>query len=145
MSAAPMPNRLVTIFTSLGCETSLGMGGLPFSKSLPAIAIEDARDQIRLQLVMEVIIDLNGGRPAAGPDALDFFKRKDASRRNALVPDAQLLLETLVDIVAATQHATDVGAHLHVVSACRFETEHGVVAGHIADIEFGDADRSEEH
>ncbi len=62
------------------------------------------------------------------------------SARDALVADAQLLLEALVDLVAAAQHATDVGADLHVVFARRLEAQHGVVAGHVAHFELGDAD-----
>ena len=43
-------------------------------------------------------------------------------------------------IVGAAQHATDIGADLDVVSAGGLEAQHGVVGGHVADFEFGDAD-----
>ena len=92
------------------------------------------------QLVVEVVVHLDGRSPAACADALDLFKRKDAVGGDALVSDAKLFLEALVDFVSAAQHATDVGADLHVVFAGRLEAQHRVVGGHVAHFEFGDAD-----
>ena len=89
---------------------------------------------------MEVVVDLDGRRPAAGADALDLFEREEAVGRDALVADAELVLEALEDLVAAAQHAADVGADLHVVLAGRLEAQHGVVGGHVAHVELGDAD-----
>ena len=80
------------------------------------------------------------GRPAAGADALDFFEREEAVGRDALVADAELFLKALVDVIGAAQHATDVGADLHVVFAGRLEAQHGVVGGDVAHFEFRDAD-----
>src|SRR5580704_14703120 len=40
------------------------------------------------------------------------------------------------DLVAAAEHARDVGADLHVVLACGFGAEHGVVAEDVAYVEF---------
>ena len=55
--------------------------------------------------------------------------------------DPQLLLKPLIlEVVGAAEHATDICADLHVVLAGRLEAEHGVVAGHVANIEGRDAD-----
>ena len=48
--------------------------------------------------------------------------------------------ETVEDVVAAAQHAADVGADLDVVFADGLEMQHGVVTGDIAHVELGDAD-----
>src|ERR1017187_4928636 len=135
MFAAPSPKRRETILTSSGCETSLGIVRLRCFLDPATIAVEDSGHQFRCQLVKKVVIDLDGGRPAAGSDALHFLKRKNAVRCHAFMPDAKLFLEPLVDIVGSEQHATDVGADLDIEFACRLEAEHGVVRGHIADVE----------
>ena len=73
------------------------MGAFLFGPA--AIAAQNAGHQVGFQLVVEVVIHLDGRRPAAGADALDFFKREEAVGRHALGTDAQLLLESLVDVV----------------------------------------------
>ena len=93
-----------------------------------------------LELVVEVVVDLDGGRPAAGADALHFFERKEAVGGDAIGTDAELFAEALVDVVGSAQHATDVGADLDVEFAGRLEAEHGVVGGDVAHFELGDAD-----
>src|ERR1035438_958630 len=123
MSAAPLPNRPVTIFTSSRCETSLGMGGRPFRRCLSAIFGQKVRDVFRVQFVVKCVIYLDGRCPGARPDALDFLQRKDAVRRNALVPDSEFLLEAFENVVGSTQHATDVCADLHVEFAHGFEKQ----------------------
>ncbi len=107
---------------------------------LVPIPVENFGHALRCQIIVKVVVHLDGRSPAAGADAFYFFEREDAVGGHALVPDAKLFLEFLVDLVSATQHATDIGADLHVEFACRFEAQHRVVGGHIADIEFGDAD-----
>ena len=77
---------------------------------------------------MEVVVDLHGGSPAAGADALDFFEREDAVRGDSFVADAELRLAVVENLVAAAQHAGDVGADLHVVFAGGLGAQHGVVA-----------------
>src|SRR6266567_2615866 len=143
MSAAPWPKRFVTILTSSGCDTSLGMGGSPFSAgiglNLSAIAVENTRNTLRRQVIVEVVIHLDGRGPAARPDAFHLFQGEDAVRGNALVADAQLFLEALVEVIGAAQHATDIGADLDIEFACGLETQHGVVTGHIAHFELGKA------
>ena len=72
----------------------------PSLQALPsAIAGQNAGHAVGRQIVMEVVVDLNRRRPAAGADALDFFEREDAVGRHALVADAQLFLEALVNVV----------------------------------------------
>ena len=86
------------------------------------------------------VVHLDGRSPAARADAFHLFEREDAVRGDAFVPDAELFLEALIHIVGAAQHATDVGADLHVEFARRLEAQHRVVGSHVAHIEFGDAD-----
>ncbi len=46
------------------------------------------------EVVVEVVVDLHGGSPAAGADALDLFERKDAVRRDvSLCPMPSLCLQ----------------------------------------------------
>src|SRR5260370_24852673 len=136
MLAAPWPKRRVTIFTSSGWETSLGIFLLVLD-SRPVL-VKNSGNVVRAQIVMECVIHLDGRRPAAHSDALDFFERKNAVGRDSLVPDAQLFLETLVQVVSPTQHAADIGANLHVEFARRLESQHGIVAGDVAYFEGGD-------
>src|SRR5664279_1740376 len=90
-----MPKRRVTIFTSSGCETSLGIRFGSFSIGFVAVVGQDGWNTIRRQFVEEIVIDLNRGRPAAGPDALHLFQRENAVRRHAFVTDSQLILEAV--------------------------------------------------
>src|ERR1700733_1832524 len=92
------------------------------------------------QVVVEVVVHLNGRRPAAGSDALDFFQREDAVRRGLFVTDAEPVLAMREHLIAAAQHAGDVSADLHVEFAMRFGMQQGVVADDVAYIEFGDLD-----
>src|SRR5664280_429309 len=114
ISAAPMPKRRVTIFTSSGCETSLGIGFCSFRLGFVAVVGQDAWDLIGRELVEEVVVDLDGRRPTADADALHFFEREDAIGRDALVADAQFFLKAFVQVVGSAQHAADIGADLHV-------------------------------
>src|ERR1017187_6258532 len=136
-----MPKRRETILTSSGWETSLGMMDNPPSAwGFGAVTGHDAWHLVGIQLLDEVVVDLDGRRPAAGSDALHLFEREEAVLCHALAPDLQLLPEAFVDLISAAQHATDVGADLHVEPSCRLEAQHGVVAGHVAHLEFGDVD-----
>ena len=92
------------------------------------------------QVVVELVVDLDGGRPAAGADALDFLKREETVTGDLFVADAEGGLAVVEDLVAAAQHAGDVGADLHVVFAGGLGAEHGVVGEHVADIELEDVD-----
>ena len=87
------------------------------------------------EVVVEVVVDLHGGRPAAGADALDFFQRKQAVRRDAFVADAEGVLAVVEQLKAAAQHAGNVRADLHVVLAGGHGAQHGVVAEDVAHVE----------
>src|ERR1035438_116797 len=101
ISAAPLPKRRVTILTSSGWETSLGIVRLPFGLDSAAIRRHNAGYMTGRQLVVEVVVYLDGRRPAASADALDLFEGKDAVRSHSLVSNAQLLLEAFVEVVGA--------------------------------------------
>ncbi len=107
---------------------------------LPAIAAEDAGHEIGLELVVEVVVHLDGRRPAAGADAFDFFEGEKPVGRDALGTDAELFLEALVDIVGAAQHATDIGADLNIEFSRGLEAQHRIIGGDVAHFEFRDAD-----
>ena len=80
---------------------------------------------------MKVVVHLDRWSPAACADALHLFEREHAVGCYALVPNAQFLLEFLVNLVSAAQHATDIGADLHVEFARWLEAEHGIVGRHV--------------
>src|SRR5580698_5755414 len=138
MSVAPMPKRLEITLTSSGWETSLGIRLL--SLFFSPVGIQDLVDLVVGEVVVEVVVYLNGRSPAADADAFDFFKREEAVGGDTFVADAELILQVFEEIVAAAQHAADVGADLYVVLAGGLEAQHGIVAGHVADVERRDAD-----
>src|SRR5215469_836146 len=107
-----MPKRFVTIFTSSGWETSLGIFLLVLD--LRPVLGKDSRYIVRLQLIVKRVVHLDRRRPAAGPDAFHFFEREHRVRCNSLVLDAQFLLKPFVQLVSAAQHATDVRANLNI-------------------------------
>ena len=84
---------------------------------------------------MEVIINLDGGSPAAGSDALDFFEREEAVGGGLFVADVEGVLAVVEELEAAAEHAGDVGADLYVIFARGPGAEHGVVAEDVADVE----------
>src|SRR5579863_3430818 len=143
---APMPKRREMILTSSGWETSLGIFPLVRKQILGAfldslgISAENARHEIGLKLVVKFVVDLNGGRPAAGADTFDLLEREEAVRGDAIGADVKLFAEAFVDLVGSAQHATDIGADLNVVFAGRLEAKHGVVGGDVAHLKLGDAD-----
>src|SRR5665213_3314918 len=118
-----MPKRLEMILTSSGWETSLGI--FLASLGFGSVGVEDGVDLVVGEVVVEVVVYLNGRGPAADADALDFFQGKEAVRGDAFVTDAEFVLEVFKQVVGAAQHATDVGADLHVVFADRLEAQHG--------------------
>ncbi len=65
---------------------------------------------------------------------------KTPSGVTSLWPMPSLRFAVVEDLVAAAQHAGDVGADLHVVLACRLGAEHGVVRKHVAYVQLEDAD-----
>src|ERR1700728_2146242 len=132
MSVAPMPKRLEMTLTSSGWETSLGIRWL--SLVFCPIGIQDLVDLVVGEVVVEVVVYLNGRRPAADADAFDFFEGEEAVGGDVFVADTEFFLQVFKEIVRAEQHAADIGADLNVVFAGRLEAEHGVVAGHIADV-----------
>ncbi len=95
-----------------------------------------SRNLFGSQIVVEVVVHLDGGGPAACADALNLFEREDAVGSDALVANAEFFLKAFVNLVGAAQHATDVGADLHVEFAGGLEAQHGVVGGDVANVEF---------
>src|ERR1035438_323560 len=99
MEAAPWPKRRVTILTSSGWETSLGMGYCPLRTGFAAIGDQEAGHMLGRQLVEKIVVDLDGWTPAAGADAFHFFERKDAVSGDAFVAYAEFFLKALVEVV----------------------------------------------
>src|ERR1700694_3331236 len=102
MAAARMPKRRGKILTSSGCETSLGIGFCSFRFGFGAVVGQDGGDTVRRQFVEEIVVDLDGRGPAADTDALDFFEREYAVGSDAFVPDAELVLKALVNVVGSS-------------------------------------------
>ena len=99
------------------------------------VAGQDPVHLCRREVFVKIVVDLDSGRPAAGADALDLFEREEAVGGNSLVADAELCLAVVEDLVAAAQHAGDVGADLHVVLARRYRAKHRVIAKDVANVE----------
>jgi hypothetical protein len=56
---------------------------------------------IGIELVVKIVVDLDGRRPATCADALNLFEREDTVSGDALVADAELFLESLENLVSA--------------------------------------------
>src|SRR5579859_7501987 len=141
MSVAPLPKRYEITLTSSGWETRYAMafsGCLDGQFAAGPIVGEDFVHRVRGQVFVKVVVDLNGGSPAAGSNALYFFQRKKLVRRGFFVANAQLLLAVCQQLIAATQHATDIGAYLYMILAQRLGMEQGVVAENVMHIELRD-------
>src|SRR3954468_12995890 len=136
MSAAPWPQRREMTLTSSGWETS---SGILIARFLP-VFFEHGVHLLVCQVVVEVIVHLHGGSPAACADALDFFEGKDTVWCCLAIANAEAIFAVLKHLVAAAQHAGDVGADLHVELAVRSGMQQGVVADDVAHVEFGNLD-----
>src|SRR6202522_1106545 len=67
------------------------------------------------QVLMKIVIHLHRGSPTASADTFHFFERKQTIGRCALVADTKLLLAVRQQLFSTDEHASDIGAHLHVV------------------------------
>src|SRR5215472_3253479 len=97
--------------------------------------LDDAVEFQRRQVFVKIVIHLHSGRTGACANALDFFEREYAVLRGFLVADFQAFLGTLEDFVAAHQHASDVGANLHVMLAHGLAMQHRVVRQRFFDLD----------
>src|SRR6185503_18352894 len=113
---------------------------LPGGFRCAPVSIQDFGNGFGSQTVVEVVVDLDGRRPAACANAFHFFERKRSVGSHAFMSNSKLVLEALVNIVSSAQHATDVGADLDVVLAGRLEAEHRVIGSYISNVEFGNPD-----
>src|SRR5580704_7718992 len=110
-----------------------------FARFLP-ILVEDLIHGFRREVLVKVVVDLDGGCPAAGTNAFDLFEREDTVGGDSLVADAETLAAMLEELVASAQHAADVGADLDVEFSGWLGTQQGVVAEHAEHVVFLDAD-----
>src|SRR5579859_1148580 len=97
MSVAPMPKRLEMILTSSGWDTSLGICG----RFLCSVAGQYFVYLVVGEVVVEVVVYLNGRGPAADADALDFFEREETVGSDAFVADAEFFFEVFEEVVSA--------------------------------------------
>src|SRR6266851_2192660 len=88
---------------------------------------DDAVKFHRRDVFVEVVVDLHRGRAGASADAFDLFQGKDAVAGGFFVADFEALLGLVEQLIAAAQHARDVGADLHVVLAHGLAAQHGVI------------------
>ena len=110
---------------------SLSCSGAP-------VLLEDAVHLLRRQVLVEGVVHLNGRRPTACAYAFDFLKREQTVASRAFVADSQPLLAMLKKLFSSSQHAGDIGAHLHVKLATRLRAQHRVIADHVADFQFSE-------
>ena len=96
--------------------------------------LDDLVERQWREIFVEIVIDLNRGCAGAGADTFDLFQREDAVVGDFLVADFQALFGSLENVVAAAQHAGDVGADLHVVLAHRLAMQHGVILERFLDL-----------
>src|SRR5579864_2247379 len=134
MSVAPLPKRLETILTSSGWEVR---SAIELLSSTLAILLDHRVHLLIGQILVKVVIHLNGRRPTASADTLNFLQRKNAVGRSLFVPDSQFLFAVFQNLFSAPQHAGDVGAYLYVILANRLGVQHGVVADHVANFQLG--------
>src|SRR5690242_7262170 len=83
---------------------------------------------------MKIVIDLDGWSPGAGAHALDLFERNLPIRGYFFMSDTKLLASVLVQLHAADEKATDVGADLDVILPHGLAMKHGIVAHHLVDL-----------
>src|ERR1700733_12894235 len=95
---------------------------------LALVLLQHAIHLLGSEVLMKVIIPLRRRSPAASPNALHFFQRKQTVLGRSLVPNAELLRAVMQNFFAATHQATDVGANLHVELSPRLGGQHGVIA-----------------
>ena len=110
-------------------DDGFGSGFAPF--------VEFFEDAIKFQdreIFIEVVVDLHRRSAGTRADAFDFFQRKHAVLGGFLVADFEALLGPFKNVVAAAEHAGDVGANLDMVLAHRFAAEHRVVGKRFFDL-----------
>src|SRR6266852_6201113 len=88
---------------------------------------DDAVKFHRRDVFVEVVVDLHRGRAGASADAFHLFQGKDAVAGGFFVADFEALLGLVQQLIAAAQHARDVGADLHVVPAHGLAAQHGII------------------
>ena len=106
------------------------------SRPLACIKIlDDAIELRRREVFVEIVVDLHRRRAGTSADAFNFFQRKDAVLGGLFVPDFEPLFGLLKNVVAATKHARDVGADLHVMFAHGLAAQHRIVRESFFDLD----------
>src|SRR5258705_95208 len=121
----PMASPAIIVPSMTACGSSRKMMWslqVPGSDSSPLT--RTYFDFCRREVFVEVVVDLDGRGPAARADAFDLFERERAVSSDFFVPDAKRVFAVVEDLIAAAQHAGDVGADLHVIFPGRFGAEH---------------------
>ena len=127
-------------FHFIGMRDEPRHSGCSLCHCLGSIFSQETWNLVGNHIVVEVVVHLDCGGPAACADALNLFEREDAVGSDALMANAEFFLKALVNVVGSAKHATDIGADLHVEFAGGLETQHGVIGRDVADVEFCDAD-----
>jgi hypothetical protein len=87
--------------------------------------VENLRQDLRRQVLVIVLVDLQHGRIHAGAQAFHLDPGEGAVRADVmLLPD--FLPQRLLQILGAAQHAGRRAAQLDVIASDRFQIEHGV-------------------
>ena len=89
-----------------------------------AEVVEQGVDVVVGDLVEVAVVHLQAGRLGAGRDALDVLEGEGAVGGGAAGLDAEAVLEVVEQLLAADEHAGDVGAHVDEVVADGLALEH---------------------
>ena len=103
--------------------------------------VDEHVDLVVGDAVEVAVVHLEARRLGAGGDALDVFERELAVGRGVAGLDAEAVLEVVQQLLAADQHARDVGADVDHVVAHRLALEHLVERRRAEHLGGGDVDQ----
>src|SRR6202022_2317981 len=107
--------------------------GLHLSSKLERL--ENLRSAFRREIFVKIIVHLHCRRTRAGPNAFYFLERENAVRGGLLVADFELLLNELIQLIPAAQHAGNVCADLHVIFSRALTAQHRVIPHRLGDLQ----------
>src|SRR5713226_10660970 len=89
------------------------------------------------EVFVKIVIHLGRRYPTACTNAFHFFQRKQAVGGGSFVSYAEVLRAMFKNLFATADHATNVGADLHVELPAGVSGQHRVIADYISNFELG--------
>src|SRR6266852_4690875 len=105
-----------------------------FGALAPVEILDETIEFQRSDVLVEIVIDLHGGRASAGAEAFDFLEGEDAVGGGFLVAEFKAFFGVLEKFGATAQHAGDIGADLDVMFAHGLAAQHGVIGEGFLDL-----------